>query len=171
MTIDNRFEAFVARCRGRSLKLDTFFLFCAKKIIFLMLFISIVWILIGGEAMDRTPFLLLFQAAFAVLFAWVVTLFLEYAINRKRPFVDKKIKALGNHFVPTPSFPSGHATISFALATSVTLTFPCIGWIMFIPAVFVAFGRVYVGVHYLSDVVVGALLGAGVSLALFSLLF
>jgi len=61
------------------------------------------------------------------------------------------------------SFPSGHAANNFVLATVLTLFFRRWGWLYFIPAVLVAYSRVYVGSHYPSDVIVGAVLAAGLS--------
>jgi len=61
------------------------------------------------------------------------------------------------------SFPSGHAANNFALATVLALFFRRWGWLYFIPAVLVSYSRVYVGSHYPSDVIVGAVLAAGLS--------
>lgn len=64
------------------------------------------------------------------------------------------------------SFPSGHATLAFALATSWSLSHPV--WYVVAPgfvwASGVALSRVWLGVHYSSDVLAGAALGAGVAL-------
>jgi undecaprenyl-diphosphatase len=62
------------------------------------------------------------------------------------------------------SFPSGHASNNFALATVVVLFFPGWGWLAFLPAACVAYSRIYVGSHWPSDVIVSAFLGAGVAL-------
>jgi undecaprenyl-diphosphatase len=62
------------------------------------------------------------------------------------------------------SFPSGHAANNFAVATVVALFYRRRGWLMFLPAALVAYSRVYIGSHWPLDVVVSALLGAGVAL-------
>jgi len=56
------------------------------------------------------------------------------------------------------SFPSAHATSSFAVATAMTRVEP-LGGLAFILAIALALGRPYLGMHYPSDVLVGALLG------------
>lgn len=59
----------------------------------------------------------------------------------------------------SPSFPSSHAANSFAAATFFAHYYPRFRWIYFAIAVVIAYSRVYVGVHYPFDVLVGALLG------------
>lgn len=61
------------------------------------------------------------------------------------------------------SFPSGHAANNFALATVLTLFFRRWGSLYFIVAVLVSYSRIYIGSHYPSDVIVGAVLAAGLS--------
>ena len=57
------------------------------------------------------------------------------------------------------SFPSGHTSASFAAATALTLLFGRRGAWSFIPAVLIALSRPYLGMHYPTDVLCGALLG------------
>ncbi|MFZ4597318.1 MAG: phosphatase PAP2 family protein [Terrimicrobiaceae bacterium] len=61
------------------------------------------------------------------------------------------------------SFPSGHASNNFAMATVLALFYRRWGWIAFIPASFVAYSRIYVGSHWPLDVVVSCLIGAGIA--------
>ncbi len=57
------------------------------------------------------------------------------------------------------SFPSGHATFYFALATIVYFYNKKVGIWFFIVSFFIAVARVFVGVHWPSDILAGALLG------------
>jgi len=65
------------------------------------------------------------------------------------------------------SMPSGHSTAAFAIATSLTLRYP--KPYVYIPAyawaILVAYGRIYMGLHYPSDVIAGAALGSASAIA------
>ncbi|MFB8279304.1 bifunctional phosphatase PAP2/diacylglycerol kinase family protein [Nocardia colli] len=63
------------------------------------------------------------------------------------------------------SFPSGHAASAAAFTTAVALESPGTAAVIAPLAVAVAYSRVHIGVHWPSDVVVGAALGSGVALA------
>ncbi|MCX6152094.1 MAG: phosphatase PAP2 family protein [Ignavibacteriales bacterium] len=60
------------------------------------------------------------------------------------------------------SFPSSHAVNNFAAAVFFYKFFPTLKWILFIVATLIAFSRVYVGRHYPSDIVGGAIIGAAI---------
>jgi len=88
------------------------------------------------------------------------------------PFRERPFSAL--HFdVPLDaelrtwsSLPSDHAVVAFALAASLYRLWPPIGlWAFFHAALFVCLPRLYFGLHYPSDVVVGALIGASLAFA------
>ena len=57
------------------------------------------------------------------------------------------------------SFPSNHAFNNFAAATFYYRLFPKLKWVLFITASLIALSRVYLGLHYPSDILGGALLG------------
>jgi membrane-associated phospholipid phosphatase len=61
------------------------------------------------------------------------------------------------------SFPSAHATSSFAVATAMTRVEPW-GALAFLLALALSLGRPYLGMHYPSDVLVGAVLGVALGL-------
>ncbi len=67
------------------------------------------------------------------------------------------------------SFPSSHGVNNFAIAVFFYRLFPKLKWVLLVSAGLIAFSRPYVGVHYPSDILVGALLGWGIGY-LFSLL-
>jgi len=93
------------------------------------------------------------------LTAFLTNVVFKEAIARQRPYLA--IDELTILIPPQPSysFPSGHASSSLAAATTLALSFS-FGWVAFIPAAIIAFSRVYVGVHYITDVICGAIFGA-----------
>lgn len=109
------------------------------------------------------------RLAFEVMPAlWLTMLAVNYGIKRifrrGRPFatyVDARV--IGRRPADW-SFPSGHAAAAFAGATLLSVAMPALAPVFFAYAIVVAFARVYLGVHYPSDVLIGA--GAGISLAL-----
>lgn len=64
-----------------------------------------------------------------------------------------------------PSFPSGHATTSFAGATMLAWFAPRLAPGLFVLAAAIGFSRIYVGVHWPYDVLGGAVLGTVLGLA------
>ena len=57
------------------------------------------------------------------------------------------------------SFPSNHALNNFAAAMFFYRLFPKLKWVLFITASLVAISRVYLGLHYPSDIFGGAVIG------------
>ncbi len=92
-----------------------------------------------------------------------VVLVVKFLVRRERPAGE-----WGNIYRITDphSFPSGHAARAFLIAMIATAFAP-VGWlalVLWIWAPLVALARVAMGVHYVSDVLVGALLGVLVAL-------
>jgi undecaprenyl-diphosphatase len=86
------------------------------------------------------------------------------AVERARPFVTHPHSELLISHARDPGFPSDHATGAFAMAMALWFYDRVIGGLAFVLAAIVAFARVYVGVHYPSDVVGGALIGIAVAM-------
>jgi undecaprenyl-diphosphatase len=109
----------------------------------------------------------LVPVAAAILLAEVVTTGLKLLSGRPRPFVRTPDPAplVGTHLDLT--LPSGHAATSFAGALVLALAVRR-RWataVLFVLAAGIAASRVYVGVHYPSDVLAGALVGVAAAAA------
>jgi undecaprenyl-diphosphatase len=79
-------------------------------------------------------------------------------VKRRRPVAHTEVRFL----VPVTragSFPSGHTATTFALATLLACQFPQWAPLLFLLATAVGYSRIYVGVHFVSDVVAAAGIG------------
>jgi undecaprenyl-diphosphatase len=82
---------------------------------------------------------------------------LKLIFRRARPSLQPPLVPLPR----TTSFPSGHAASAFAFALAVSREIPASAVLLLPLALTVSYSRVYVGVHYPSDVLLGAAVGAG----------
>jgi membrane-associated phospholipid phosphatase len=98
----------------------------------------------------------------SVLSSAIITNILKYSINRPRPYITYPFIEQATSG-GSPSFPSGHTSDAFAFATSVSIAYP--KWYVIVPSYLwagaVAYSRMDLGVHYPSDVIAGAIIGAG----------
>src|SRR5579871_2569675 len=118
---------------------------------------GLVWIAIGVVAAVwlRRPIVLVAVVA-AIEAASLADNVLKSAIGRRRPpLADPRVHPL----IPLPhdsSMPSGHAMMAFGGAVVLAAVLPRLRWPLLVLAVGVALSRVYLGVHYPSDVLAGA---------------
>jgi len=115
--------------------------------------------LIDNDRATLKKGLYLAESAAAATF---ITFGMKYSFKRSRPYItNPDLKALGSG--NSPSFPSGHTSVAFSSAMSLYLAYP--KWYVAVPAftyaASVGYSRMYLGVHYPSDVLAGAVIGAG----------
>jgi undecaprenyl-diphosphatase len=121
---------------------------------FWMAGLGVLWLLLGGtEWRLRTVVM-----AVAIVIQAVIVLSIKFLIRRQRPEGDwGEIYRRGDPH----SFPSGHATRAVMLAVlAVSLGPPWFVWVLSIWAPLVCLARVAMGVHYLTDILAGMVLGA-----------
>jgi hypothetical protein len=93
----------------------------------------------------------------------VLTYSMKRVVGRQRPYVSYRNDIVAYETEISNSFPSGHTSLAFTTATALSLKYRT--WYVIAPsylwACSVGYSRMNLGVHYPSDVLAGALLGAG----------
>jgi len=119
----------------------------------------------GFATNDRVLVIKGLETTGSIAIAGIAQFGLKAAFRRARPYLAYPDLIVGKTNAGGFSFPSGHATVAFALATSLSRSFP--HWYVIVPsfayASVVSYSRLYLGAHYPSDVFAGALVGVGSS--------
>lgn len=106
----------------------------------------------------------------SVAAAYLVKILIGLFRFRNRPFaILENVHPLIGNPLTAEAFPSGHATIAFALATAIFLMDKKWGTVMLALAGLVAVGRVIAGVHFPIDVLSGAILGSATAIVFHAL--
>jgi undecaprenyl-diphosphatase len=125
--------------------------------------LGVILLLFGG----RQRFLALGSGAVAVAVGILLFKLLKNASHRTRP-CQLEPHCWAAILPPDRfSFPSGHSITAFAVATCIGLYYPHLSDLLLFIAVCVAASRIILGMHFLSDVVAGSLMGAGLGFGAF----
>ncbi|RSK29409.1 phosphatase PAP2 family protein [Bacillus sp. HMF5848] len=109
-------------------------------------------------------------SALALAISHIPVAIVKKVYPRKRPYLALQEIRVGANPLEDHSFPSGHTTAIFSVVTPFILSLPILAVILVPLAISVALSRVYLGLHYPSDVLVGFFLGSTTGVTMFSFL-
>ncbi|MBS3171214.1 phosphatase PAP2 family protein [Candidatus Woesearchaeota archaeon] len=138
--------------------LNSFFIFFAKYFDYYIL--ALVITIISMFKNNKIKNFLKLWSSF--LSAGLLVYILKILVQRPRPLINL-IEASNS------SFPSGHTTIMFALFPIICKNFKEIRYFWLFISILVAFSRIYLGVHHLSDIMGGIILGLLVGINIINL--
>jgi len=156
MNIDLYLFNLLNQFAGKWPWLDYFGIFCADYLGYVLLFVLAVFLAVNFKKHWKMVAEALVTAVFA---KFALAEIIRIIWFRTRPFVVENFVPLIIQSSDEASFPSGHATFYFALSTIVYFYNKKLGIIFFAACFFIAVARVFVGVHWPSDVLAGAILG------------
>jgi len=100
------------------------------------------------------------QALIALTISHLIVRIIKKGYPRKRPYLTlPNTRTFPNPLVDY-SFPSGHTTAVFSVAVAFSLNVTIASFILMPIAMIVGFSRMYLGLHYPTDCIIGAILGS-----------
>jgi len=169
-------DIFLAINGAHSSFFDFIMSWASSRWIWIPLYVFFAWLLYRHYG-KRYWILVLFAGAAIALSDQSVVILFKNVFHRLRPCHEPSIAGmvhlLNDQCGGTYGFVSSHASNSFALATYLSLllgkkirffTLLILSW-----AALICYSRVYLGVHYPGDIIVGAIWGAGIGAATFLL--
>lgn len=140
---------------GKSVCLDSLGIFLADRFCYVLLGILILFLLKNYKKYRS----MVIKAFAAGIIAWFfIAELVKFLWVRPRPFVENQVNLLLPHEADG-SFPSGHASFFFALSTVVYLYNKKVGILFFIARALISISRVFVGIHWPTDILAGAIAG------------
>ncbi|HSH24255.1 MAG TPA: phosphatase PAP2 family protein [Massilibacterium sp.] len=108
-------------------------------------------------------------AAFSLFISHIPVQIGKHLFRRDRPYLTLSNTFVVKNPLKDHSFPSGHSTAIFAATTPFMVGIPILTYILLPLSLLVASSRIFLGLHYPSDVIVGILLGFITGIICFSL--
>ncbi|EKN62987.1 undecaprenyl-diphosphatase [Schinkia azotoformans] len=152
--MDYKLFKSINQLSGRCTPIDFLMIFLSKKVRYVFAFVMIfMWF---RKTSDK-------KAVYCAGISSGITLLINKVIKlfyyRPRPFIKHRVGILIPSKVDS-SFPSKHTLLVFAISTSIFLQERLLGSIMWILSLLTGFSRIWVGHHYLTDIISSALIGS-----------
>jgi undecaprenyl-diphosphatase len=159
----------IHRFWGTSRVLDAFGVFLANTLTYLMVIGMAVFIFQTAHSNRERIFVAAQMLLAFILSRGILTTTIQYFADRSRPF---KVLGFAPPFEPLTSgaMPSGHTSALFSIAFVMFTVDPRWGAVYLVLSLLVGLGRVFVGVHWPSDVLVGMLVGLASGFFVYKLL-
>lgn len=134
----------------------------AWLVVFLAVYL--IWVLraltvITIKIKSRKFFCELFKIFIFLIIVYAIDFILESVVSRPRPYISHDITPLISTDYIGKSFPSTHSFDAFALSSYLYFKYKKSAYWFFALAFLISIGRVLAGVHYIGDIVAGALIG------------
>ncbi|GGI45897.1 phosphatidylglycerophosphatase B [Paenibacillus marchantiophytorum] len=105
-----------------------------------------------------------FQALIALTVSHIPVAIIKKKYPRLRPYLVHPQTIIGKNPLTDHSFPSGHTTAIFSIIFPFVAAMPALALVLIPLALTVSLSRIYLGLHYPSDCIVGCLIGSTASL-------
>jgi len=166
--MDAKILYFLNSLTGKSVCLDSLFIFLADYSQYVLAAGFLLFLAFSGYNNRKKIKIFLVAAGSAVVARLTIVELIRFFYHQPRPFIVHNL----NQLIPETgySFPSGHATVFFALSAGIYCYNKKLGILFFIASLLMSISRVIAGVHYLSDIVGGMVLGSVVAFGFYRLI-
>jgi undecaprenyl-diphosphatase len=171
LTLDEKLFLWINGLAGNIAPLDWFIQRIANDYVIIVsacFILLLLWFSTRNAALRERNQKAVACAAASLGISQLVVLGINSLFFRTRPFFELDTNLI--FYQPTDSsFPSNSTTIVFAVAVAIYIYNKKAGTVLLIMASLLAFSRVFVGIHYPSDVLAGAVIGAAVAFIMYCL--
>lgn len=157
--MDSYFFNLIHSFAGRWKALDWLGIFFAEYLGYIFLLV-VVFLFFKQQKIQEKIYFFSIISLSAILSRGIFAEIIKFFVERPRPFLTLDFKPLIESNGVSMSMPSGHAAFYFALAFALFIFNKKIGWYFTGAAILMGIARIFTGVHWPTDILVGIVIGA-----------